>query len=137
MLNPPPSNNPELLLTKFILSSLLWTQRAAQLGHALSCILLAPSHGGHDSLFCTLVRCGFSPLLHTLPGWQISLTPLPFLQFQAGEISKNPPPSTLPSHCLAASLFTSQNQLETSSQKLLHWCKQIWGHKLALEYKQH
>jgi hypothetical protein len=73
--NPLPDNNPELLLTKlYILFWLLWTQRAAQLGCALGCTPPSPSHGGQDSLFCTLLRHGISPLIYTLPSWQIPVS---------------------------------------------------------------
>ena len=71
--NPPPANNPKLLLTKlYILSWLSWVQRATQLDHAL----LVPSHGGYISLSSTILRHDVSPLFHTLPEWWISSSSL-------------------------------------------------------------
>ena len=62
--NPPPSDKPELSLTKFyILPWLVWMQRAAQLGYPL----LASSSA---TLASTHLRHRVSPLL--LPAWTIS-----------------------------------------------------------------
>lgn len=67
VVNLPPANHPELLLTKsYIVSWLPWTQSDAQLGRAL----LASLHAGNASLSSTLLRHG-SALL-PFPKWQIS-----------------------------------------------------------------
>jgi hypothetical protein len=85
-----PANNLEFLLTKlYILSWLLWTQKTDQLGCTLGHTLLAPTHGGSACLSCTLLRCGVSPLLHTLSARQISIA---FLSLQLG----NPKSPALP-----------------------------------------
>ena len=104
-----PSDNPELLLSKsYILSWLLWTQRAIQLA-ILSRLLHMPAKSS------TLLGHGGSPLL--LLASRISF---PFLSFPSLRILKVLPLPALSNHWLLASLFTNQNQLGAGSISVLH-----------------